>query len=307
MGLFSKKTVTCEKCGKEYQIRVDLGEHLCEDCAREKKEKKEYVKGYIDYAFAMKWPDYTEAQLEEIADHRDGILEKYRMTVGISRSELREVSENYKNLSDEQAADILKRVSHTSVRSTVGSAFNGLFFMLTTYENVVVDTDSVFAVGYVSDYKVQADGHDVILCAVFTNDPYVPVFPMVYVSKLGFFEITKSKKGRESVAGLFEAMCPNLTYPVQELKHLKKQIMSEGMVIGNLDQEFMLEKISDALFSSKIFNIKNMHTNLSPSAVTMLNFYGYIPEEQIDQIMMMDKMFNRNFWTKQMKKMNQEQ
>ena len=48
-----------------------------------------------------------------------------------------------------------------------------------------------------------------------------------YVGKTGFFELTKSKKGRASVNALFEAMCPNLTYPVGDIKQLKKQISQE--------------------------------------------------------------------------------
>lgn len=90
--------------------------------------------------------------------------------------------------------------------------------MPTAFEKTIVDAQDVFAVGYTSDYKLQDAKSEVILCAVFTNDPYIPVFPMIYVGNLGFFEIMKSKKGRQDVNALFEAMCPNLTYPVQDLK-----------------------------------------------------------------------------------------
>ena len=32
MGLFSKKTLICEKCGKEFQARITIGRHLCKEC-----------------------------------------------------------------------------------------------------------------------------------------------------------------------------------------------------------------------------------------------------------------------------------
>ncbi len=32
MGFFSKKTIICERCGKEYQARITLGCHICNEC-----------------------------------------------------------------------------------------------------------------------------------------------------------------------------------------------------------------------------------------------------------------------------------
>jgi len=102
------------------------------------------------------------------------------------------------------------------------------------------------------------------------------VFPMAYLGKLRFFEIMKSKKGREGVAQLFEGMCPNLTYPVQDLKQLKKQIKSEDTVKGNIDKKFMLDRISDASLSSGIFDTKKMFDALLPDSAAMLDEIGYI-------------------------------
>lgn len=127
---------------------------------------------------------------------------------------------------------------------------------------------------------------------------------MIYVGKLGFFEIMKSKKGRQGVVELFESMCPNLTYPVQDLKMLKKQIKADGGVKGNIDQKMMLDRISDASISYGIFNTKKMHSELYPSSADMLDQYGYIQEDQINQILKMDKMFNRNYWNKQIKRLS---
>ena len=55
----------------------------------------------------------------------------------------------------------------------------------------------------------------------------------------------KSKKTRKFVTEFFEFICPNnLTYPVQELKSLKKQIKSEENVKGNIDKQDILKYIS---------------------------------------------------------------
>lgn len=305
MGLFSKKTIICERCGQEYQARITFGIHVCDECLYLERKKRENVQGYVDYAARMGWPNYTEEQLDQIAEHRTRILEKYRQTQGITRAELTQASDNYKNLSDDQAADILRRVANSAISSTIGAAYTGNFFVPTAFEKTVVAAEDVFAVGYTSDYRLQADGQEVILCAVFTNDPYIPVFPMIYVGELGFFELMKSKKGREGVSALFEILCPNLTYPVEDLKKLKKQIKSEGAVKGNIDLKVMLNSIADAEMSYNLFNTKEMHSDLYFSTAEMLDAYGYIQEKEVDQILKMDKMFNRNYWTKQMKRLAQ--
>lgn len=303
MGLFSKKTLVCESCGKEYEARITLGIYLCSECLRRQNQKSADVKGYVDYAMEMSMGTYSENKMDEILIHREQILEKYRMVNGITRAELQNASDNYRKLSDAEAADILVRCSRSSIGSTVGAAYTGYFFVPTAFEKTIVDAQDVFAVGYTSDQKNKIDGNEIILCAVFTNDPYIPVFPMTYVGKLGFFDFAKSKKGRQGVGDLFEGMCPNLTYPVQDLKQLKKQINSDGVIHGNIDKQFMLNRISDASKSTGIFNTKKLFSNLDAATAAMLDSYGYIQEHQINEILKFDKMFNRNFWEKQMKKL----
>lgn len=106
---------------------------------------------------------------------RDGILDKYKNEAGISRADLQNASENYRRLTDEQAAKVLLRVANSSVSSTMGAASSGTFFVPIHYEGMIVDAADVFAVGYTSDYKLDAGSSEIILCAVFTNDPFVPV------------------------------------------------------------------------------------------------------------------------------------
>lgn len=303
MVFFSKKTVVCERCGKEYEVRISLGANICPECQAKQRKAEMAVQGYVDYARKMNLPDYTTEQLEQIVVHRQQIMEKYRMTQGISKAELMSASDNYKKLSDEQAFDVLIRMSRSTINTTIGAAYSGQFYCLSGFDQVVVDAQDVFAVGFKTTYGVQCEG-EAILCVVFTNDPYVPVFPVIYTGKLDFFEIWKSKKGREGVAQLFYDTCPNLTYQVQDLKQLKKQMKEGGAIKGNIDQKKVMEFISSAMSDSGIFNAKNLSTYMTFESEKLLNTYGYIEDTEINRILKMDKMFNRNYWNKQIKKLS---
>ena len=308
MGLFSKKTYTCEKCGRQYEKRFNLGGSLCNECWNQeqnaKRELEASIRGYIDYAHDVFYKQYSSEEMRQIIDHRDSILSRFKHDAGITRADLKNASDNYKSLTDDQVAEILVRVTRSSISSTMGAVYSKNFFAPTHYEGMIVDAKDVFAVGYTSDYKLDGGNSEVILCAVFTNDPYVPVFPMIYVGKIGFFSMTKSKKGREGVNALFETMCPNLTYPVGDIKQLKKTIKQEGLVKGNLDVKFMLDKINDASVSTGIFDTKKMHSDLLQGSADMLDKIGYIQESEINQILKMDKMFNRSFWNKQIERLS---
>lgn len=299
MGLFSKKTIVCERCRKEFQTRITLGIRICPECLEREAMKEANVKGYVDYASVMLWDSYTEEQLDQIAAHRDRILEKYRMTEGISREELRKASDNYRELTDDQAADILVRVSNSYVNCTTGASYTDCLFFPSAYERTAVDVEDVFAVGLTDNYQVKVEGHEVIVCAVFTNDPYIPAFPLVYLGKRGMFELLKSKSGRATLERMFLDMCPNLQYPVQELGKLKKEIKSEDKVRGAIELNAMLDMIFSAQCGSGQFNVKKMKDELPAPTVELLDQYGYIPDADIFRIMRMDKFFNRNFWNKQ--------
>lgn len=308
MGLFAKKTYICRKCGKEFEKRINFNGDICNECRRE--EKKEFEKlvtpvlGYIDYGYKVLIDkNYSDDELREITKHRDNILDKYKQTNGISRLELQTISDNYKKMSEEEINQAISRMLNSMMFSTMGAYYTSNFFAITQHKNVIVDAKDVFAVAYTSDYKTDSGlKTESILCAVFTNDPYIPVFPMLYLGEIGFFELSKSKKGRESMKVLFGSMCPNLTYPVSDLKQLRKTIKKEKIVRGSIDEKLMLHQISNALNSSGIFNTKKMHNGLHESSANMLEQAGYIQDDEISKILKMDKMFNRNFWNKQLKR-----
>lgn len=307
MGLFSKKEYVCEKCGKTFTARLTPAYLLCNECWQKKCDEDSKVEqaaqGYIKYASKYANKSYTIDELRAICSHREAILAKSVNAAGISRAELRAASDNYKLLSDAEAESVLIRMANSLVSTTIGAVCAGNFFVPTQYDGVIIEAESVFAVGYTSDYKITAGDSEVILCAVFTNDPYVPVFPMVYAGKKGFFELTKSKKGRASVTALFEDMCPNLTYPVGDLKQLKKQIKADGMVNGNIDKKMMIDQIEQASVSMGLFDTGKMHSDLLPGSVAMLDSIGYMQAEDADKILKMDKLFNKNFWNKHIKRL----
>ena len=308
MGLFSKKEYVCERCGKTFTARLTPADLLCKECWQKKFDEdsriEKAVQGYKDYASKYDYKTYSTEELYTIYDHREAILAKSVNMAGISKAELQAASDNYKKLSDEEAESVLVRMANSLVSATIGAVSAGNCFVPTQYDGVIVDAESVFAVGFTSDYNIKVDNNsEVILCAVFTNDPYVPVFPMVYAGQKGLFELTKSKKGRASVTAMFESMCPNLTYPVCDLKELKKQIKADGAVNGNIDKKKMIDQIEQASVSMGLFDTKKMHSDLLPGSVAMLDSIGYMQADEADKILKMDKMFNKNFWNKHIKRL----
>ena len=296
MGLFAKKTAVCVRCGKEFQTRS--GRTICDECINEEIQRENDVAGYIRYAKLTKRPAYTQEQLVEIAAHRNAILERYNCEHGITRSELMAAGDNYSSLTEDQAVDILTRAYNSMMISTMGASYTDAFFVPSSYERTVVDKDDVFAVAYTTDCKCAVTDHEAILCVLFTNDPYLPAFPMLYLGKIGFFELTKSRKGRESVEALFTSQCPNLTYPVQNASALKKQLRSEKTVHGNIPLDVMLTFLSDAKLGSGIFKDKDLESELPSSTKKLMEQYHYLQSNEISDLLKLNKMFSKNFWKK---------
>lgn len=302
MGLFSKKTVTCSCCGKEFQTRIGFLD-ICDECNERmnqeeaiRRQKAEKVLGYVQYAKAMEFPQYTAEQLDDIATHRDQLWNQFRCCNGITKAELKKASDNYSSLSDQQAMDILQRARNASVSTTAGAGYTGNFFVPLGFDGTIVDARDVFAVGITNESRYQIDGHETLMCVVFTNDPYIPAFPMIFFGKIGFFEVFHSKKGRQGAEALFENLCPNLTYPVQNVKQLKKQIKQDGCVKGSVPMEVMLSVISHISFDDAIFQKKFTGVSIPEFTAKLLDENGYIIEEEIQQIMRLNKMFPKNFW-----------
>lgn len=134
--------------------------------------------------------------------------------------------------------------------------------------------EDVFAVGLTSNCQFHEGGVDTILCVLFTNDPYIPVAPVFLKENWNYLKWEKAKK-RKFVTEFFEFICPNLTYPVQELKSLKKLIKSEENVKGNIEKKDILKYISNAETASGIFNLKKMKFYMPIEIEMMFEDYGY--------------------------------
>lgn len=295
MGLFSKKTYTCKQCGKEYEAQLNLSGNLCKDCLQKKKEVKKTVSGYVEYGMTT-GRSYNIDELRSIAKHRDDILEKYRIHDSITRNDLEEAGDNYRKLTENEAINIYKKVIRSSLVTTLGATLASDFFCLTTFDGVIVDFADVFAVGYTSDRRSSSISQETILCAIFTNDPYIPVFPVVHSGNIGFFSLQlKSKQGRQVVESLYTRICPNLAYPVTDLKKLKKMVKQEGAK-GNIDTSPMLNYISNASSCSGIFNTKDMSSTLSTNSINKMASYGYIPFDEVSYLLKLDKMFSSKYW-----------
>ncbi len=312
MGILSKKTIKCEKCGKEYQARITFGIHLCDECfekeeAEEKRRaseieaKKEEVRGYVDYAKKIDREPYSLEQLEQIVLHRNEVLEKYRQTSGISRAELRAAAENYKTLTDDEAREILIRARSSSLPYSLGASYAQGCFIPSRFSKIVIDAEDVFAIGFTSEGRYADGKNEVIISVLFTNDPYLPAFPILFVGKLGLLEVFKSKSGRESVATILESMCHNLTYEPQDIKALKKKIKAEKAVKGNIELKEMLNIISDAESMRGIFNSLKIDEYYDEDTLAMLDSFGFIPEYEIKSILKMGGLLNP-YWDKQASK-----
>ena len=303
MGLFEKKTYTCEKCGQQFVKRVNLNGNLCDECwmkEEDEKDELEYqVVGYSVYYEELVSKSFTLEQLKHLVAHRNGLLQKFKNNDGITREHLTNLSDNYMRLTDGQAVEVIRRLSNTAVTATMGAVYGDKFFCPTEYSGMIVDAQDVFAVGYTVDHKVDAGKREVLLCAVFTNDPYVPVFPMVFAGKPTLLKTSKSQELRSQVELLFASRCPNLQYPISDIKDLKKQISQEGRVRGNLNVQFVMDQIFHASVSSRIFDTRSMAMELSSASADMLDQIGYIQQHEIDRILKMDKKENRNYWNMQ--------
>jgi len=300
MGLFSKKALICERCGKEYEARISIGSKLCPECQQREKDAKKEVSGYVSYG---EWigRKYNEDELRAIARHRDNILEKHRNTHIITREELKQAGDNYKKLSESEAIDIYERALYSLTDVVRGAAYATKgFFCLTQYDGVVVAAEDVFAVAYCRDLRLvqSKDSANVegFLCAIFTNDPYIPVFPMIYFGNIGLFAM-KSKSGRQRVEETFSERCPNLLYPVMETKQMKKILKSEASK-GNIDSRTMLKYLSDVESGFGMFDVKAITDALPQDSLDRLSAYGFIPWAETSRLLKLDGMFSKSFWEK---------
>ena len=278
MGLFSKKSLICTRCGKTYEARI-VGAQICLECLMEIDKKEKNVSGYRKYAETMGWDRYTEAQMDEIIARRDKVLLQSQMLQKITKEELKEAARNYKSLTVEQKENIAVRIGNTAIDDGFGATTTQGFFVPTYFERTIVDINDVFAVAMVENWRESGMMTRGMNCAILTNDPYFPVVYQGYSLKLKPFHIN-SKEGEAELIEHYENLCPNLTYPVQKFTALEKQIKAEGRVKGNMSMD-MISKISIQASNNRgVFETKKEPVEYDET-LKMLRSYGFIPTEEI--------------------------
>ena len=264
MGLFSKETFVCSKCGKEFSARFNSS-GMCKECteaeikAVQKEENEKFargmsVDGYSEYA--KKVLNYKEFDEQELIDHRNKIIDKNKW--GDAAVHL-----NYSAAVDSMQGDHNQIEASNEakgrpiVKYTTGGYYSPGFFMPEQYDGTIIDADDVFAVCVTQDAGQSSVFNEAIKVVFFTNDPYIPVFWLLFWGKTKLLSLsTKSKKGREAIMDHFSEICPNLTYPICDLKELKKMIKADDAVKGNVDKKFILKQLSDAGMSYGFYDAK---------------------------------------------------
>lgn len=278
MGLFSKKSLVCTRCGKTYEARI-VGEQICPECLVEIDKKEKSVSGYRKYAETMGWGRYTEAQIDEIIARRDKILMQSQLLPKITKEELKEVARNYQSLTVGQKEDIVSRIGNTTIDAGFGAASTQKFFIPTYFERTIVDASDVFAVAMVDSLRGSGIGRQGMNCAILTNDPYFPVVFQAYTLKLKLFHIS-SKEGEAGLRNYYEMLCPNLTYSVMKFSALEKQIKADGRVKGNMSPELISRISTQASLNKGVFEAKKEPVEYDET-LKMLRSYGFIPTEEI--------------------------
>ncbi|WP_024864552.1 hypothetical protein [Butyrivibrio sp. FCS014] len=297
MGLFSKKTFVCEKCGREFEARMHST--LCDDCKKKAESLKEDINGYLLSAI-ITGRKIDKSQYEEVVNHRNGILEKYRNTLpSITIEELQQAADNYMNLSSDQAKDIIERAKKSLIRRTAGALYNSDFLVPLSEEKIVVDMEDVFAVAYTSDPYNSGGNSESILIVFFTNDPYIPTVPMLIQGKIDEIKFlsAKSNSSREYIKTFIEGLCPNLQYAVQDLKDFKKLLKSEKSVKGNIEYKEMMNLVDLALVLSGTFDTKKMPTDASDATIELINKYGYITGHKVIEILKLYDKKPDKYWS----------
>ena len=257
------KTKVCVRCGREYTSRDDADGMYCKACQNTLNDMCKDIKGYMDYAKDILDKKYNEEQIIDIKKHRKEIYDKYVLENAISKKELKNALVNYENLTEEEDAIICEKYNQAVVMSMAGAEISKNFFIPYGYKNTIVDMDDVFAVCYEKSYDF-----DVMVYAVFTNDPYIPVFAFASMQHPWFLDIKDIDKLHEKICDFLNERCKNLTYEVQSVTEFRDKLYSDSRVYGNIRMDSMLEYIDEMEYQEKIFDEMRMMLNMG---ITLLD------------------------------------
>lgn len=310
MGLFSK-TVTCAKCGAEFEKGFLSGGTLCPKCSLEETENKvlagnaqAFRQGFEKYYKAL--PGKLKSQSVDIQaaiQNTERIIRKYAELSAFNQELMKKAACDYDKMNDNDCK-LFTTIFRCSVLINQGfSTMHTSFILSHGYPGVILDFDQVFAAAYkpvTSALFNTTSKEETYAFYYFTNDPFVPGLGMTTVigSTLGMFSFGSDKRNREeSINKILASTCRNLTYPVQNIKDLKKQVKSEGTVKGSIPPDLMMALIEQAEKNRGVFDdTSETERELYPGMEVLINRNGFMTsEEAAVNIGAMDR-DARNFW-----------
>lgn len=309
MGLFDK-TATCSKCGKPFTKGMLSSDKLCPDCSwvefvREQqansitRQREGITQYYKDMPKKFRTPP---ADIDTILASRNQMLQKYRRNDVMNISLLRNALLTFPEWDHAQMVNFAARVLNALVNTQNNMSFVLHKFVLShLYDGVAVDADSVFAIAITKNLWFETNiTEEPYLCALFTNDPYFPAIGMTFlpVTTKGFlaFESTKNKERVANLQQVLPMLFPNLTYPVMDMKEMKKLVKQEGMVRGSMNFELMVNLLDNGL-SSPFWAIKELMPETLPSGIAMsIQNYGYITTEDVFTWLNLNDKTIRSYW-----------
>lgn len=310
MGLFTKK-VNCAKCGAEFEKGMLSDAKLCPRCTLEETENnilakntQAFLQGFEKYYKEMpaKFKN-ANVDLRAALQSRDQIIRKYADDP-FKDEEIDEAAANYDQMSDDECKVFAARLRSALLYNQGFSTLSNYFILSHAYPGLILDFDSVFAAAYkpINNFMINTNAKEQAYeFCFFTNDPFVPALGITIVigSTLGLFSLGSDKRNREdSAKSMLTALCPNLTYPVVNIKDLKKQVKSEGTVKGNIAPDFMAALIDLAEKEKGFFSdISGVQRELYVGMEILMSRNGFFTtEEASDSI---KTMFDKNalkFW-----------
>lgn len=198
--------------------------------------------GIERYMRKLKSGECSEQMIEDVTEHSRAVLKKY----GVS--------------------------SDDGLRINIGTAQAHDYFVLLDYEGIIIDADDVFAIGYMTDTKLESErkrDEQYTLCAFFTKDSYVPTFGTVYVEKVGLIDRLRKIRKQSFITDLKE-ICHHLSYPICEISGLERLLSAENGMREKYDKRFMLEQLSDATYQIGLFDSQKMSCQIGLVASRML-------------------------------------
>lgn len=206
------------------------------------------ILGYTNYNKRTSYKDFDKISYESIIEHRNNIFQKYK--------------DGDKHLLD----------------SNIGAARTEGFFIPIDYDGVFVDSDDIFAATYIKKFKMRVDINLTVtydLWILFSNDPYIPVIPLVFMKKIGILRLFSGKTNSNYLYTIKDA-CKNLQYPITDIDNFEKTIMSEQSPRGKVKKDFILKQLADAKKRTGLFDSDNFTYEIGGATRKFLESNGYI-------------------------------